>query len=159
MPASGRSGAYPVRTSTGGTDTTFRTHHCRIIPPKGHPVEPRFLGEHIRKRRLGLGLLQIEVTATIGVSENTVSNWEHGTEPELIHIPAVLAFLGYVPWECPGDPVDRLAHFKKVKGLSLRRLGAQMGRDPEQLEDWLSGRVNPCRRNMQEIRSFLQKTE
>ncbi len=91
----------------------------------------------------------------IGVSENTVWNWEHGTEPELIHIPAVIAFLGFVPWECPVDPVGRLAHFKKVKGLSLRRLGPLMGRDPEQLEDWLSGRVKPCTRNIQHIEAFL----
>ncbi|MCL5238088.1 MAG: helix-turn-helix domain-containing protein [Nitrospirae bacterium] len=128
----------------------------RIIPPKGYPLEPRSLGEHIRKRRLDLGLLQIEVAVEIGVTESTVWNWEHGTEPELIHIPAVLAFLGYVPWECPDDPVGRLAYFKKVTGLSLRRLGPLMGRDPEQLEDWLSGRVKPCERNLLQIKKFLE---
>jgi transcriptional regulator with XRE-family HTH domain len=127
--------------------------------PHGYPVELRSLGDHIRKRRLDLGLLQIEVAAQIGVTENTVWNWEHGTEPELVHVPAVLAFLGYVPWECPSDPVGRLAHFKKVKGLSLRRLGALMGRDPEQLTDWLSGRVNPCRKNTERILSFLVDDE
>lgn len=118
-------------------------------------MEPRFLGEHIRKRRLDLGLLQVEVAAEIGVTESTVWNWEHGTEPELIHIPAVLAFLGYVPWACPDDPVGRLAHFKKVKGLSLRRLGPVMGRDPEQLADWLTGRHEPIERNRQMIADFL----
>ena len=113
------------------------------------------LGEHIRKRRLDLGLLQVEVAARIGVTESTVWNWEHGTKPELIHIPTVLAFLGYVPWEYPDDPVGRLAYFKKVKGLSLRRLGTLMGRDPEQLEDWLSGRVKPYKRNIESILAFL----
>jgi DNA-binding XRE family transcriptional regulator len=67
----------------------------RIIPPKGYPLEPRFLSEHIRKRRLDLGLLQVEVATEIGVTESTVWNWEHVTQPELIHIPAVLALLGY----------------------------------------------------------------
>ncbi|MEW6108051.1 MAG: helix-turn-helix transcriptional regulator [Nitrospirota bacterium] len=126
-----------------------------IIPPKGYPLKPRTLGEHIRKRRLDLGLLQIDVAAEIGVTESTVWNWEHGTEPELIHIPTVLAFLGYVPWECPDDPLGRLAHFKKVNGLSLRRLGALMGRDHEQLEDWLSGRVKPGAINIRKIEDFL----
>lgn len=83
-------------------------------------------GEHIRKRRLDLGLLQIEVARIIGVTESTVWNWEHGTELELIHVPAVLDFLGYVPWECPDDPVGRLAYFKKIKGLSYERLGELM---------------------------------
>ncbi|MBI5641153.1 MAG: hypothetical protein HZA17_12075 [Nitrospirae bacterium] len=88
-------------------------------------------------------------------------NWEHGTEPELIHIPAALAFLGYVSWECPDDPVGRLAHFKKVKGLSLNRLGPLMGRDPEQLADWLTRRNVPIERNQRMITEFLdgQDTE
>ncbi len=127
--------------------------------PPGYPVELRSIGDHIRKRRLDLGLMQIEVAAQIGVTENTVWNWEHGTEPELVHVPAVLAFLGYVPWECPGDPVGRFAYFKKVKGLSLRRLGMLMGRDPEQLEDWMSGRVKPCKKNTEELKSFLLDSE
>lgn len=130
----------------------------RIIPPKGYPLEPRSLGEHIRKRRLDLGLLQAEVAAEIGVTESTVWNWEHGTEPELRHIPAALAFLGYVPWEEPEDPVGRLAYFKKVNGLSFVRLGATIGRDPEQLEDWLSGRVKPCKENVEAILSFLESS-
>ena len=100
-------------------------------------------------------MLQIEVAAEIGVTESTVWNWEHSTEPELRHAPSVLTYLGYDPWECPGDPVGRLAHFRKVKGLSYEKLGALMGRDPEQLEDWVSGRVPPCERNVQKIERFL----
>jgi hypothetical protein len=37
----------------------------------------------------------------------------------------------------------------------LEKLGAEMGRDPEQLADWLTGRHNPCRRNQKEIEEFL----
>ncbi len=122
-------------------------------------MELRTLGDHIRRRRLDLGLLQVEVAAEIGVTESTVWNWEHGTEPELIHIPAVLAFLGYIPWEEPENPVGKLAYFKKVKGLSLQRLGSLMGRDPEQLEDWLSGRVKPCGKNTEKIKSFLADSD
>jgi hypothetical protein len=71
--------------------------------------------------------LPTDLAEMTGVCENRVWNWEHGTEPELVHMPAVIAFIGYVPWECPGDPVGRLAYFKKVKGLSLRRLGPVIG--------------------------------
>jgi len=73
----------------------------------------------------------------------------------LIHIPAVLSFLGYIPWEEPEDPFGRLAHFKKIKGLSFERLGALVGRDPEQLMDWLSGRKRPCNRNVKNLLDFL----
>jgi DNA-binding XRE family transcriptional regulator len=126
-----------------------------IITPKGYPLEPRSLGDHIRKCRLDLGLLQVEVAAQIGVTESTVWNWEHGTEPELIHVPAVLAFLGYVPWKEPEDPVGRLAYFKKTNGLSFERLGALMGKDPEQLTGWLTRRKRPCKRNLASISAFL----
>lgn len=75
--------------------------------------------------------------------------------PELIHIPAVLAFLGYVPWDYPEDVIGKLRYFKKLKGLSYERLGAVMGRDAEQLEDWMSERYKPCRKNIQSIKEFL----
>ena len=130
-----------------------------IIPPKGYPLEPRTLGEHIRKQRLDLGLLQIEVAARIGVTESTVWNWEHGTEPELINIPAVLAFLGYVPCEKPKDPIGRLTYFKRVKGLSYKRLGALMKRDPEQLNDWLTKMKRPSKRNLVAIEYFLSRNQ
>ncbi|MEW6417217.1 MAG: helix-turn-helix transcriptional regulator [Nitrospirota bacterium] len=129
-----------------------------IIPPKGYPVDPKHIGEHIRKRRLDLGLLQLEVAKMIGVTESTVWNWEHGTEPELKHIPKIIEFLGYAPFECPQDPVGRLRYFKLVNGLSYERLGQLMGRDPEQLTDWLSGRVKPGNRNIQSIKNFLAES-
>jgi transcriptional regulator with XRE-family HTH domain len=100
---------------------------------------------------------QVEIAAEIGVPESTVWNWEHVTEPELIHIPACLTFIGYVPWELPEEPVSRLAHFKKVKGLSFERLGKLMSRDPEQLADWISGRNMPIERNQRMIAEFLDE--
>jgi DNA-binding XRE family transcriptional regulator len=114
------------------------------------------IGDHIRKRRLDLGLTQIELAGQLGVTKSTVWNWEHGTEPELIHIPAVLAFLGNAPWEEPADAVGKLAYFKKVNGLSYERLGVLMERDSEQLSDWLSGRNRPCKRNRIAIEVFLR---
>jgi hypothetical protein len=52
-------------------------------------------------------------------------------------------------------PIGKLRYYKRVKGLSYERLGELMGRDPEQLTDWLSGRVRTCRRNIQSIFSFV----
>ena len=109
------------------------------------------------KNRLDLGLNQIEVAEIIGVKESTVWNWEHGTEPELRHMPKLIEFLGYVPFECPEDPVGKLAYFKRVNGLSYERLGKLMGRDPEQLTDWLNGRHKLCDKNQKKIENFLNR--
>jgi transcriptional regulator with XRE-family HTH domain len=100
-------------------------------------------------------LSTLEVAEIIGVKKSTVWNWEHGTEPELKHMPKIIEFLGYAPFECPEDPIGRLRYFKLVKGLSYEWLGQLMDREPEQLMDWLSGRVRPCRKNIQNIKSFL----
>jgi len=75
------------------------------------------------------------------------------------YIPAVIAFLSRVPWEKPDDPIGRLAHFKKVNGLSFKRLWELMGRDPEQLEDWLSARHVPCKKNVRQIEKFLSERD
>jgi transcriptional regulator with XRE-family HTH domain len=61
-----------------------------------YPKELKTVGDHLRKRRLDLGLLQREVGQRIGVCCSTVWNWEKGgREPEINHLPAVIAFLGY----------------------------------------------------------------
>ncbi len=46
-------------------------------------------------------------------------------------------------------------YFKLVNGLSYGKLGDLMGRDPEHLIDWLSGRVKPCKKNIKRITDFL----
>jgi transcriptional regulator with XRE-family HTH domain len=114
------------------------------------------LGHHLRRRRLELGLYQKDVALQIGVTASTVWNWENGwSSITLSCMPKVIEFLGYNPIPCPEDLMGRLVWYKQVKGLSLEQLGAEMGRDPEQLADWLSGRHTPCRRNRDEIALFL----
>lgn len=126
------------------------------LPLPGYPTNPVTIGDHIRKRRMDLGLLQREVAEIIGVTESSVWNWEHGVEPELQYNPRIIKFLGYIPFDCPDDTVGRLAWYKRAMGMNLDHLGEAMGRDPEQLSDWLSGRHNPFRKNREKIELFLE---
>ncbi|MCK9418234.1 MAG: helix-turn-helix domain-containing protein [Nitrospirae bacterium] len=120
-------------------------------------MQPKTLGEHIQKRRMDLGLFQRQAADKMGVSAASICSWERGTEPELRHIPKIIEFLGYVPFDGPDDLFGRLRYFKKVHGMSFDRLGVAMGRDPEQLVDWLSNGMKPCKRNKEFICSFLKK--
>jgi DNA-binding XRE family transcriptional regulator len=62
---------------------------------KGYPANPRSIGEAIRKRRLDLGLRQVDVAEIIGCNEMTVVNWEQDyTNPRGNHMPRVIKFLG-----------------------------------------------------------------
>ena len=64
--------------------------------PAQYPRELNTLGDHLRKHRLDLGLLQREIAEQIGVEESTITNWERQrTVPEIRYIPRIVEFLGY----------------------------------------------------------------
>jgi hypothetical protein len=86
------------------------------------------------------------------VTTSTIWNWEHGWIVDFRFIPQIITFFGYNPIPYPDDVMERLTWYKQVRGLTLEQLGAEMGRDPEQLADWLSGRHKPCRQNQEKIR-------
>ena len=103
--------------------------------------------------------LLVKIIPKVSITESSIWNWEHGTDPELHYIPKLIEFLGYIPFDCPDDTVGRLAWYKRAMGMNLDNLGEAMGRDPEQLSDWLSGRHYPFRKNREKIERFLEKQE
>ena len=52
--------------------------------------------------------------------------------------------------------MGRLAWYKRTMGMNFGDLGEAMGRDSEQISDWLSGRHNPFRKNREKIERFLE---
>ncbi len=105
------------------------------------------LGDHLRKRRLDLGLLQKDVARQLGANVNTVTNWEVGrSAPALRYIPGIIRFLSYVPFDTTGDSSPlfrRLEHYRRVRGLSQKRLAGMLGVDPSTLAWWEKGRSQP----------------
>ncbi len=58
----------------------FKINLLELNP--AYPKEPKTLGEHIRKVRMDKGLLIRELAALVGVSADTVINWElRGVKP------------------------------------------------------------------------------
>jgi DNA-binding XRE family transcriptional regulator len=75
---------------------------CKIkltaLKPTKIIQNPQTWGEHIKKRRIELGLFQSQVAEIIGVTESTITNWEkHRSEPMLWAILKIIGFLGYEP--------------------------------------------------------------
>ena len=67
---------------------------------EGYTSNPSSIGEHIRKRRLDLGLHQSDVASLIGCSPWSVLNWEKNrTTPHVRFVPKITEFLGYVPFD------------------------------------------------------------
>lgn len=69
----------------------------KIQPPEELVKKPVTLGDHLRRRRLVLGLYQKDVAIQIGVTASTIWNWEHGWTIDKRFVPLIEDFLGYNP--------------------------------------------------------------
>ena len=99
--------------------------------PAYYPKEINTLGDHLRKRRLDLKLLQEQIAEQIGIDEATITNWErNATAPAIRYIPAIIQFLGYHPLPPALSFPERLAAARRALGLSLRKMAAKLGVDP-----------------------------
>lgn len=109
--------------------------------PKAADFEPQTLGQHVKKRRLILGLQQKGVAAQIGVTVDTLRNWEKGkTRPVVTHIPAIIEFLRYDPTPQPENLAERLRAKRRGLGWSIRRAALALGVDPGTWRDWERGK-------------------
>lgn len=79
-----------------GVPLTFKA-----LRKKDYSEAPKILGEHLKKRRRELGLVQREVGKQMGVSAETVANWEKGkTKPVASQFKPVLDQAAqYLGWD------------------------------------------------------------
>ena len=112
--------------------------------PRGYPTSLSTLGDHIRRRRLDLGLMQRTVAEQLGVRVETVGLWEKGrAQPLPQHHGLLLAFLGYDP-EPVGEGVPaRLNAARRELGLTLAQLAEWTGFDEGSLTRWLNQSRHP----------------
>lgn len=68
------------------------------LPRPAYPTEPRTIGEHLKRRRLDLGLTQREAADALSANVATLYTWEKNRkEPDRRHLPGIIRFLGYDP--------------------------------------------------------------
>ena len=86
-------------------------YHLRLRapmpPPRGCPRELRTVGDHLKKVRLIQGLVREEAATALGVSGETIKNWETGkTAPQKYLRRRIVNFLGYDPgdWTASSAP-------------------------------------------------------
>ena len=122
-------------------------HLCLKGKKPASPAYPKSLntwGDHIRKRRLELGLRQRDVATQIGVDETTILNWERNARtPTCQYWPAIITLLGYNPLPEPKALPEQLVWYRKAKGLSQKRLAKHLRIDPSTLARWERGQRTP----------------
>jgi DNA-binding XRE family transcriptional regulator len=81
----------------------------KALRPKDYSEKPQTLGEHLKKRRRELGLLQREAADWMGIDTWTYLNWEKDkTVPVAARFRPVVTFLGYDPTPEPTTLAKRL---------------------------------------------------
>lgn len=120
--------------------------------------EPVTLGDHIRRRRLELGLEQRELARQLGADDMTVCNWEKGrTFPSIRFLPRVVRFLGYVPFQLESLSVgERIRLRRMLLGLSQRELARRLSVDPSTVRRWETGKRVPARHHLVSIDEVLK---
>jgi DNA-binding XRE family transcriptional regulator len=77
------------------------------------------LGDHIKSRRLKLGLFQRQIADELGTDETTLFRWERNkVRPQIRYLPRILKFLGYDPFPVPVSLADKLLAARKRLGLT-----------------------------------------
>jgi transcriptional regulator with XRE-family HTH domain len=118
----------------------FARVSLKSLISKPYDFEPISVGDHIRKKRLQLGLFQWEAAQQLGVHPLTVLNWEKGrTEPPVKVMPAIFRFLGYDPFPIPQTLSERLLAKRRVMGLSISDAAELAGIDPGTWGRWERG--------------------
>ncbi len=118
------------------------------------------LGDHLRKRRLDLGLWQRTVAQTLGVREETVGLWENGlARPLPRQYGRIVRFLGYDPE--PGDltVAGRLRTLRRRLGLSQAEFATLAGLDEGSVCRWEAGSRTPSRWMAGRVAAILDRLE
>ena len=128
---------------------------------KGYPANPETIGEHLKKRRMELSLLQKDVALQFMVSEETISNWEIGrAEPQIRHAPVVIAFLGYYPWAHEAETFSgNLLRYRHTNGYSHKRLGKLLGVNGSTVQGWEAGLHLPQRAQREALDNVIQQNK
>ena len=125
--------------------------------PSAHPRELRTLGDHLRKRRLDLKLLQREVAQILGVNSTSINNWENNlTSPKVSYIPRIIEFLGYVPYKSSAKPLgEKRMTWRRFAGFSQKGLALYLGVDPGTLKNWEKGKHQPPGRVLKDLNTLF----
>src|ERR1700731_2837268 len=124
--------------------------------PKPYPKALKTLGDHIRKRRLVLGLLQKQVAEQIGVDTASIVNWESNKIQPMVHcLPGILAFLGHNPLPEADDLIGKLKRLRATMGLTQEQLAQKLGIDESTIAGWERGENTPVRSYRKLLEDFV----
>lgn len=137
----------------------YLTLRARKPRNPAYPEHLTTLGDHIRKRRLDLGMHQKDVAALVNTTTSTVTNWEKDrTSPRLSFLPGLFDFLGYNPSTLESKTLgEKLLLYRKSRGISQRELAKRIGVDPTTLSRFERGKGECCASIVKKMSVFFNR--
>jgi transcriptional regulator with XRE-family HTH domain len=125
-----------------------------------YPAELKTLGDHIRTRRLDLGLRQSDVAEFVGAYTSTVNTWENRHfSPDVRFVPKIIEFLGYDPFGAPPTTFpEQLKAARVAAGLTRRQLAAMIGVHPGTVAEWERGEVEPLEFSGRQLKALFWRS-
>ncbi len=126
--------------------------------PSTYPKTIKTLGDHLRKRRLDLDLLQKDVAKMIGVCEQSICNWEKNlAKPAIKYIPKIIKLLDYIPFDTSTISIgQKIILYRKLNGLTQKMLACQLDIDPSTLRKWERDKSKPCGKLLKDLTAFFK---
>jgi transcriptional regulator with XRE-family HTH domain len=114
-----------------------------ILRKKGVVPLPRTLGEHLRNRRLAMGLRQDDVASQLGTLREVYERWERDErQPVVSEWPGIISFLGYYPAR-EENAADLVLKARRCRGMDQKALARKVGVIHQRLRRWEHGQEIP----------------
>ena len=121
------------------------------------PAAPSTVGGHLKKRRIELGLRQIDVAHQLEVNEHSIVKWEAGRTPLDRYVPRIIEFLGYDPRPEPRTLAEQLIWQRQALGLPRKTAARLLGVDEGSLARWECGVRKPTGARLETVNRFLSQ--
>lgn len=127
-----------------------------ILRKKGLVPHPKTLGEHLRNRRLTLGLRQEDVAKQFGTLREVYERWERDErEPVVSEWPGILVFLGYYP-ASEESAADLVLKTRRCQGMDQKGLAKVVGVIHPRLRRWEHGKEIPTSDELLHLQSLAR---
>ena len=102
-------------------------------------------------------LTKRQLSLRFNVDDTTIYLWERNkVRPSLALIPKIIEFLGYNPHETiPGAFADKIKDYRRIRGISQKKLAHLVGLDPSTVSNWERGENQPSKRLLDKLNSFF----
>lgn len=125
-----------------------------ILRKKGFVPLPQTLGDHLRNRRLLLGLRQEDVAKQFDTQREVYERWERDErQPVVSEWPGIFSFLGYYPGG--GEtPAELVLKARRCQGMDQKRLARRVGVIHQRLRRWEHGEDIPTSEKLEHLHSL-----